>query len=166
MLINSFCQKLENLTTSAKSLIRFKRNFSGDLGRCNKMIFEFELKDDIKPVFKKKEMCPSPLYHKWMKNSTDLKEPGSCRKLSTVNGIDRRDLMLHSKTISFMKPGRNFCNTKWRKFFLKLTSVTRIFKYQLKKNVWSCSVSTHIVSCTGLGIFQFGSRLCRQSSNK
>ena len=51
--INSFCQKLENLTTEAKNLIKDLKEtfpivfFSGGLGRCNKMMAEFELKDDI-----------------------------------------------------------------------------------------------------------------------
>ena len=58
MPINSFCQKLENLTTEAKDLIKdlketFMEIFSGVLGRYNKMMAKFKLKDGIQPVFKK-----------------------------------------------------------------------------------------------------------------
>ena len=63
MSINSLCRKLENLTTKAKDLIKdlketFPEVFSGALGRCNKMMAKFKLKDDIQPVFKKKRNVP------------------------------------------------------------------------------------------------------------
>ena len=67
MPINSFCQKLKNLTTKAKNLIKdlketFLEIFTGGLGQCNKMTAKFELKDDIQPVFKKKKKCALHLF--------------------------------------------------------------------------------------------------------
>ena len=60
MPINSFCQKIQNLTAEAVKLKEklkgtFPEVFSGGLGRC-KMYFKFELKANIQPVFKKKSV--------------------------------------------------------------------------------------------------------------
>ena len=41
-------------------------------------------------------------------------------------------------------------------FFQKSTLVTHIFKYQWRKNVLSCSVSTPVVGCTSLDVFHLG----------
>ena len=65
--------------------------------------------------------------------------------------------MLHPKrSLSLTKPGRNFRETKWRIFFRKSTSVTRISKYQWRNNVLSYSLSTLIV-----GLYKFGRVLIR-----
>ena len=63
VLINLFCQNLENLTIETKKLINdlketFPEVFQGGLGRYNKMTVKFELKDNIQPGFKKKRNVP------------------------------------------------------------------------------------------------------------
>ena len=59
----TFCQEIKGFTNKAKSLkkelkLKFSKKFSGGLGRCNKMIVEFEQKENIQPIFKKKRNVP------------------------------------------------------------------------------------------------------------
>ena len=57
--VNSYCQKIENLSTEVEKLkkelkVAYPEIFSGGLGRCTKMMAKFELQDNVQPVFKKK----------------------------------------------------------------------------------------------------------------
>ena len=59
MLINSFCQKIHNLTAEADKLKEELKEtspevFSRGLSRCKKVSTKFELKPNIQPFFKKK----------------------------------------------------------------------------------------------------------------
>ena len=63
MPINSFYQKLENLITDAKNLIKdlkeiFPEVFFWGLWSVNKMTAKFELNSNNQPVFKKKRKVP------------------------------------------------------------------------------------------------------------
>ena len=54
--INTFCQKIESLTTESEKLKKelketFPEVFSAGLGRCKKMSTKFELKESIQPIF-------------------------------------------------------------------------------------------------------------------
>ena len=63
MPINSFCQKIQNLTSEADKIKeelkgKFPEVFSGGLDRYKKMSAKFESKQNIQPVFKKKRNVP------------------------------------------------------------------------------------------------------------
>ena len=54
--VNSYCQKIEKVSTKAKKLKKKKELIlSGGLGRCIKIMAKFELQGNIQPVFKKKQ---------------------------------------------------------------------------------------------------------------
>ena len=62
--INTFCQKVESLTTKKQSLKTelkktFLEIFAASLGKCTKTAAKFKLIDNAQPVFKKKETCRS-----------------------------------------------------------------------------------------------------------
>ena len=64
--INSSCQEIKGFTYEIESLkkelkIKFSEVFSGGFGRCNKMKAKFELKENVRPVFKKKRNVPFAL---------------------------------------------------------------------------------------------------------
>ena len=68
MSINSFCQKIQNSIAETDKLIEelkgtFPEVFSGGFGRYKKMSAKFELKPNIKPVFKKKRNVPFALFN-------------------------------------------------------------------------------------------------------
>ena len=63
---SSFCQENKGLTSEAETLkkelkIRFSDVFSVSLGRCNKIKAQFKLKENVQPVFKKKNNVPFAL---------------------------------------------------------------------------------------------------------
>ena len=61
--INTFCQKVESLTTEKQSLKTelkktFPEIFAASLGKCTKTAAKFKLIDNAQPVFKKKRNLP------------------------------------------------------------------------------------------------------------
>ena len=51
------------------------------------MTKKFELKDDTQPVFKKKRTMPFAPLPQINEELDRLKEPESCRRLNTINGL-------------------------------------------------------------------------------
>ena len=61
--IRSFCQEIKGFTNETERFkerlkIKFSEVFSGDSGQCNKMKANFELKENVDQVFKKKRDVP------------------------------------------------------------------------------------------------------------
>ena len=145
-----------------------------DFGRCNKMTAKFELKDDTQSLFKEKKrnvpfaslpqineeldrlertrVLSKIEYSQWA--SPTMWKGSQMRSRSAPT--PRRGLMLHSKTVTILYQVRKKFSRNWMEenFFLKLILVTCIFKYQWRKNVLICSVSTLIVGCTSSDVFR------------
>ncbi len=65
--MDSFCQKVECITTEAEKIKMelkgsFPEVFSAGLGKCTKIKAKFELKENTRPIFRKKTpvklVCP------------------------------------------------------------------------------------------------------------
>ena len=61
--INTFCQKVECITAEAEKLKMelkgsFPEVFSAGLGKCTKIKAKFELKENTRPIFRKKRNVP------------------------------------------------------------------------------------------------------------
>ena len=61
--INTFCQKVECITAEAEKIkIELKGSFtevsSAGLGKCTKIKAKFELKENTRPIFRKKRNVP------------------------------------------------------------------------------------------------------------
>ena len=61
--INTFWQKIECITTEAEKIKMelkgsFPEVFSADLGKCTKIKAKFELKENTRPIFRKKQNVP------------------------------------------------------------------------------------------------------------
>ena len=61
--INTFCQKVECITTEAEKIKMelkdsFPEAFSAGLGKCTKIKAKFELKENTRPIFRKKRNVP------------------------------------------------------------------------------------------------------------
>ena len=80
MTINTFCQKIQNLTAEADKLKELKGTFpevfSGGLGRRKKMSTKFELKPNIQPGFKKKRNVPFAALNQIDEELNSLKQIG------------------------------------------------------------------------------------------
>ena len=143
------------------------------------MTAKVDSKDDIQPKRKKKK-CALDLFttNKWRTPQT-WKNWGLVKNwIQSMGFTDRLEVKVdpglrrlldgawyctQKLSLSFTEPQWNCSKTK--DFFQKLTPVTRIFKYWLRKNIQSCSLSTPIVGCTNY-VFRSGPKLHRQSSSK
>ena len=61
--INTFCQKVECITVEAENIKMelkgsFPEVFSAGLGKCSKIKAKFELKENTRPIFRKKRNVP------------------------------------------------------------------------------------------------------------
>ena len=61
--INTFCQKVECITTETEKIKMelkgsFPEVFSAGLGKCTKIKAKFELKENTRPIFRKKQNVP------------------------------------------------------------------------------------------------------------
>ena len=61
--INTFCQKVECITVEAEKIKMelkgsFPKVFSAGLGKCTKIKAKFELKENTRPIFRKKRNVP------------------------------------------------------------------------------------------------------------
>ena len=86
MPVNSYCQKIKNLSTKAEKLkkklkVVYPEIFPGGLGKCTKMMAKFELQENVRPVFKKKQNVPFALLEQINKELDRLVKTGVLSKL-------------------------------------------------------------------------------------
>ena len=84
--INTFCQKVECITTEAEKINMelkdsFPEVFSAGLGKCTKIKAKFELKENTRPIFRKKRSVPFATIEELNKELDRLVNMGILSKL-------------------------------------------------------------------------------------
>ena len=88
--INTFCQKVESITTEAEKIKmelegNFPEVFSAGLGKCTKIKAKFELKENTRPVFRKKRNVPFAATEEINKELDRLVNMGILKKRKNIN---------------------------------------------------------------------------------
>ena len=155
---NFYCKKIENLSTDTEKLkkelkVTNPEIFSGGLGRFTKIMAKFEFQDNVNPVFKKKRnVLFTPLeqineeldrliktgvlskleYSEWVAPTVYMKKKSKdirvCVDFSTGLNAALKDF-----NYPLPCPEDMFAKLNGGNFFRKLTLVTSICKFWLKR---------------------------------
>ena len=85
--INTFCQKVECITAEAEKIksSSFPEVFSAGLGKCTKIKAKFKLKENTRPIFRKKRNVPLATTEEINKRLDRLRNMGRLKKRKNIN---------------------------------------------------------------------------------
>ena len=112
--INTACQKVECITTEAEKIKTdlkgsFSEVFSAGLGKCTKIMGRFELKENTRPIFRKKRNVPFAATEEMNKELDRLVNMGVLSKVEFSDKLLPKQKKLRKTTLAPKKkvqPGR------------------------------------------------------------